>query len=122
VAHQVELQSALAVSGTTTYNSIPILTRATNKLSFQNSWTGTATGTLKYQGSNHRKAKDAPADADVVWTDLTTTLTHGTANPAGTPSNNITILVNPPFVVRAVFVSSSGSGTWTCQLDQDCGN
>lgn len=114
-AHQQRIADAVNIGGGS-YTSDPIGMRGVYRASFQNTWTGTPTGTITLQGSNHRLAVDRPSEA--TWTTLTVSLTHGTANPAGSASNNLIVVINPPRWVRLVY-AGAGAGGLSVDIDLD---
>jgi len=120
-AGQREYLSAADMSGGTV-TGIPVGTRGCVKASFQSTWTGTPTGVIKLQGSNHRLAVDNPSDVRVAWTDLTVAASgiHGAANPAGAASatGQIQIVTFLPRFIRLVY-TGAGAGALTVQLDLD---
>jgi len=96
--------NAVAVSSTTTYNSLPITSCTATIISAQCVWTGTPTGTLFLQVSND----------GTTWS--TTAEVFG-ANPAGGASNTSeTWFGNGYKQARISYTNASGSGNLTVKV------
>lgn len=108
---------------TETITSKPVWTRGARRVSFENVWTDTPTGTFSWEGTNNRFAMDDPSDSRVTWTPVTApTVVYGTGDPAGSASSNLVIFTDAelPLAVRQVYTPDGddpGTGNLTTNLD-----
>lgn len=112
-----------AAVGTVTGPTRNMLPDNLNGWTFHNVWTGTATATLKFYGSNDpaanprdESAAGVAAAAAAEWVEITSSVTND--DPAGSAGNDMVIISNSRFAfIRMDVTGTSGAGnfrSWDC--------